>query len=390
MWLLALALMAAGCSGPESASPSATTAATATAVLAAPTASLPTLATATSAPAAPTATVSAPTATSAPDAAICADGVELLGKSDALDKLVFDNDDVGGLSALAWAGAGSAYYALSDRGGRAYQLDFPAPGDPTITAEFRLRNATGEPDNSIDGEGLAVLPNGDLLATSEVEPAIRQYTSDGEYVADLPVPERFLVAPAGQAAGNGTFESLALSPSGQALFTAVEQPLEGDGTQDDGRKRIRILRYDLIDGAVEPAAEYFYLAEADQGVAELAAISDDKVLVLERGLSLLTGFSARVYVVVLDGAEDVSAIDQLEESDATPVGKELLVDVNDCPPGADGSVGGINMLLENFESLALGPPQSDGRYTLITGSDDNFQSFQVTRYLVFAIDLRRF
>jgi hypothetical protein len=47
-------------------------------------------------------------------------------------------------------------------------------------------------------------------------------------------------------------------------------------------------------------------------------------------------------------------------------------------------------LLFNFESMAIGPPQADGRQTLIIGSDDNFESFLVTRYLVFAVDPPRF
>jgi hypothetical protein len=209
-------------------------------------------------------------------------------------------------------------------------------------------------------------------------------------IAELPVPEHFLVAPAGRASGNGTFESLAVSPSGTRLFTALEEPLEGDGATDEGRSRLRILRYDLNDGAFEPAAEYLYLAQPDQDVSEIAAISDEELLVLERGVSLLDGFSARIFRVSLDDAEDVAAIERLEEADAAPVEAELLVDVADCPYGDLETFGDLNPLLFNFESMAIGPPQADGRQTLIIGSDDNFESFLVTRYLVFAVDPPRF
>lgn len=381
--LLVLALLVAGCSGPDDGSPTSTVTSGVppTVVAGRPDPAVPT--------ATPTPAVPAPSPTGMPVGPACDAGVGLLGFSDVLDKVTYDDNVVGGLSALARAG-GTTYYSLSDRGGRVYTLDFPAPSDPTITSRFRLRDASGAPDTSIDGEGLAVLANGDLLVSSELEPSIRRYTSNGQLIAELPVPDRFLVQPAGQASGNGTFESLAVSPSGQRLFTAVEQPLDGDGTTDDDMGRHRILRYDLIDGAFQPSAEYLYLAEPDQDVSEIVAISDTELLVLERGLSLLSGFSAGVFRVALDGAEDVSPLDRLEGSDVQSATKQLLLDVADCPSGDAAAVGGINPLLENFESMALGPQQPDGRYSLIIGSDDNFQSFQVTRFLVLAIDPDRF
>ena len=403
---LALVGLLVGCSGPEDrgAPATATVGPAATATMG-PAATQPTVSVASvtaslgsttvSGSTTPTATtvgpiVETPTATVAREAAVCAVGVELLAYSDALDKVSYDDDEVGGMSALAWSGEQTTYYALSDRGSQVYTLDFPAPDDPTIVAAFRLQDASGEPDGTIDGEGIAVLPGGDLLVSSETEPAIRHYTSDGAFIADLPVPEHYLVAPAGRASGNGTFESLALSPSGTRLFTAVEEPLDGDGTTDDRRSRLRMLRYDLFDGAFVPAAEYLYLPQPDQDISEVAAISDDELLVLERGLSLIDGFSARIFRVALDDAEDIAAIERLEESDTAPVEAELLFDVADCPSGELEAFGGINPLLANFESMAIGPPQADGRQTLIIGSDDNFESFLLTRFLVFAVDSTRF
>jgi hypothetical protein len=386
--LVALALLVAGCSGPETGDPT-TTAASGDG----PTATVTTL---DPSPADPTSTTTpAVTATSPatePAGQTCDAGVDLLGYSDAFDKVTYEDTTVGGLSALAKAGDGSTYYALSDRGGRVYTLDFPVPGDPTITSTFQLRDGTGEPygENAIDSEGIAVLPNGDLLVSSEVEPSIREYTPDGTHVTNLDVPEKFLVQPEGRATGNETFESLALSPSGQHLFTAVERPLDWDGATAEGQGRVRILRYDLTDGTFQPAAEYLYLSEQDQGVSEIVAVSDTELLVLERGLSFISGFSARVFRVSLDGADDVSTIDRLEDTSAQPVTKDLLVDIADCPTGDNSAFGGISALMDNFESMALGPQLPDGRQSLIVGSDDNFRSFEVTRYLVFAIDSDRF
>ncbi len=397
---LALALLMAGCSGPDAdrfpTTVTSSTAVTATvATTEAPAASAtdsmsiaPT--TTGSLPASPTVTapIAAATASStvAPVAAVCNVGVELVAATDVLDKVTYDGDDVGGLSALAWDPESATYLSLSDRGGRAYELDFATADSPVITGAFRLRDTSGEPDVDIDGEGIAVLPTGDLLVSSELEPSIRRYTADGEYVADLPVPEHFLVEPAGRAVGNKTFESLTVAPSGNHAFTAVEEPLVGDGETDDDRGRIRILRYDATDETFEPGAEFFYLSEPEHDVSEIAAISDTELLVMERGLSLLEGFTTQIYRVSLDGAEDFAAIERLEDADAQPVTKELLVDVSDCPAGDREWTGEINPLTENFESMALGPLRDDGRQTLIIGSDDNHQSFQVTRFLVFAID----
>lgn len=334
--------------------------------------------------------VTPPTATVVTEPAVCSVGVELLAYTDVLDGATYDDNDVGGLSALSWSREGTLYYALSDRSARVYTIDFAVPAEPEITGTFRLLDEAGEPDRSIDGEGIAVMPNGDLLVSSETIPSIRRYTPDGEFVADLPVPEHFLVDPAGRTKGNRAFESLALSPSGEYLYTAVEEPLAGDGFTDDDEGRIRILRYERSDGEYAPVAEYFYLSESHQDISEIAAISDDELLVMERGLSLVDGFSARVFRVPLDDAEDVSDIEFLEDADVSPVEKSLLVDVSDCPPGDLGMFGDINGLLDNFESMAIGPPQPDGRHTLIIGSDDDFETFFVTRYLIFAIDPPRF
>ncbi|HYI15243.1 MAG TPA: esterase-like activity of phytase family protein, partial [Thermomicrobiales bacterium] len=247
MVLVLIGLLLVGCSGPDDGDATATGGPVATATIRPP-ATLTTVPVASetasegpaivpgSATKAATTTVApmiempTATATMTREAAVCAVGVELLAYSDALDKVSYDDDIVGGLSALAWSGEGDLYAALSDRGSRVYTLDFPAPEDPTIVAEVRLLDASGEVDFTIDGEGIAVLPGGELLVSSETEPAIRHYAADGAFIADLPVPEHFLVAPEGRASGNGTFESLTLSPSGTRLFAALEEPLDGDGT----------------------------------------------------------------------------------------------------------------------------------------------------------------
>ncbi|MFM9735713.1 esterase-like activity of phytase family protein, partial [Streptomyces niveiscabiei] len=81
---------------------------------------------------------------------------------------------------------------------------------------------------------------------------------------------------------NQTFESLDLTLDGAALFTATEGTLAPDGFATPVRARLRLLRYGTPPGFT-PAAQYFYLAEPAQGLAEIAALGADELLALERG-----------------------------------------------------------------------------------------------------------
>ncbi|MDQ3377913.1 MAG: esterase-like activity of phytase family protein, partial [Actinomycetota bacterium] len=197
----------------------------------------------------------APAAQPGSEAPNCATGVDFLGFSDALNKRTYEGTSVGGLSALAYQGRRDTYYSLVDNGpnatskARFYTLRLPIEkrlGTPKILDVTTLRDAEGQPFNAsnFDGEGLTLTRRGDLLASSETEPSIRRFTLGGALLNELPVPQKFKVAPEGQAQSNQTFESLALAPNGKSLFTAVEGPLAPDGQTAEGENRIRILRYE--------------------------------------------------------------------------------------------------------------------------------------------------
>ena len=101
---------------------------------------------------------------------------------------------------------------------------------PTITGDpLVLKRPDGTPYTGVDSdnEGLAVLPDGRYLVSSETEPSIRIYGRDGVQQASLPVPARFDVAPAGQATSNATLEGLTISPSGRRVVAAMEGALSG-------------------------------------------------------------------------------------------------------------------------------------------------------------------
>ena len=123
------------------------------------------------------------------------------------------------------------YYAVLDRESRDaharfYTLRLPFANaqhdDPQILGVTFLRDPSGQSytGGDFDGEGIAVTSRGELLVASETEPSIRRFSLEGRFMAQLPVPRKFHVAPQGQAQSNMTFESLSISPDGRSLFTA--------------------------------------------------------------------------------------------------------------------------------------------------------------------------
>ncbi len=352
---------------------------------------LPTI-TATRVPATPTQrTAIAAPSTESPG---CPADVDFLGYADTLDKTAFANTAVGGLSALVYDAAHDQYYSLVDNQGdtpaRFYTLRLPLDGGklgtPTIIAVTILRGPDGTPytDRTFDGEGMALLPDGDLLIASETEPSISRFAPDGRQREQLPVPPRFLVKPNGEATENLTFESLALTQDGRTLYTAVEGPLGPDGFATPVRARLRLLRY-TADPGFQPSAQFFYLAEAAQGLSEIAALGPNDLLTLERGFIPGLGNPIRLFRVSLTGAPDVTTRASLADTDLTPVPKTLLVDLGLCTVSTATHPGKqTNPLLDNIESVTLGPLLPDGRQTLLLQSDDNFAADQVTRFYVLA------
>jgi hypothetical protein len=345
----------------------------------------------------PTARAAPPGASPPASGAACAAGVDLLGFSDALDKARFEDTAVGGLSALAYDPTRDVYLALVDNErdtpARLYTVRLPlaggALGRPEVMGVTRLRDAAGRPftGRTLDGEGLARLPAGDLLVASETEPSLRRFAPDGRLLAELAAPARFQVAPRGQATANMTFEGLAIGPDGTVVFVAMEGPLAPDGWTNDGRGRLRLLRYEERgEASFVAVAHYFYLTEPGQAVSELVVLDGGDLLVLERGFFPGAGNTVRLFRVTPSGAADVTQRASLDAPDLTPLRKQVLVDLAACPPGgARHPAAQPTPLLDNYEAMALGPALPDGRRTLLLVSDDNFGADQVTRVLALAV-----
>ncbi|MGH3447738.1 MAG: esterase-like activity of phytase family protein, partial [Nocardioidaceae bacterium] len=145
--------------------------------------------------------------------ATCPPHARALSYSDSLDKTQAFGVEVGGLSALARDRRTHTYAAIEDHTDDAptriwFLRDVAGPGDPSAVGTMVLRRPDGTPYNGsdFDAEGLTILPGGRFVTSSEVEPSIHVFGRDGVERAQLQVPDRFHVAPVGEAQDNATLE----------------------------------------------------------------------------------------------------------------------------------------------------------------------------------------
>jgi hypothetical protein len=324
---------------------------------------------------------------------------------------------LGGLSGLAAAAGGAEVLGISDdhEGSRVYRLRLV--GEHTT---FRVEIVELLPlETGLDGlavtdpEGIALLPNGNLLIASEgrgnvsprVPPALVEFDRYGKFLRLLPLRDRYAPNPTGPlekgVRGNLGFESLTLAPGGKRLYTAVEAALAQDGepaTFERGSP-VRLLEYVRRGDSYQPDREFVYVVEPidrpsfeaavrNNGLVELAALGGDALLSMERSYVTEAGGTGqhvnriRVFRVDLSRATDVSSVDSLRDAAFTPVTKQLVLDLSDLA-GLDLD---LAPSLDNFEGLAFGPILPDGRSTLIVVSDDNFNPAQRTWFLQLAVE----
>jgi len=288
------------------------------------------------------------------------------------------------LSGLAWDPAAQRLYAISDRY-RALTVLVPWPDlagfdlAPPIPLDIDI--------DAWDGEGIALAGDRFLVVANETLPALFSVDRAGHDARPLTLQLR-----------PGLRHNLGIEGIGYAaagprryVFTVNEQALEADGpgsTVDHGTV-VRITRHSL-DG--EPLLEVAYLTDpvfaagyGDAGVSDLAALSPDRVLILERGWVRGAGNSIRIYAVDLRGAASIAALDDARR--AAPVAKRLVLDlatVDDsrcsAPPGPQR-----RKIFDNYEGLAVGPVLGDGRRVVFLVSDDNDSSQQLPRALAVAL-----
>ena len=323
----------------------------------------------------------------------CPPDAAALSYSDALDKLVYRGIELGGLSSLAKDPRSHGYVAAVDNHG-----DDPAriwfisnTTDPKVTrAPLVLTRADGTPYTGLDSdnEGLAVLPNGDFVVSSETEPSVRIFGRDGVQKASLDIPARFAVTgttPTGQATSNATLEGLTITPNGRTIVAAMEGALSGDVSADGDATAHRFLVYTQNrHGTWRLEKQIDYRTEPGMRIPEVAAYDDDSLVVEEAAFSTTVGNSVELYAVKgLNRAPDVSAVGDLSTARASlAVRKSLVANLVQCPTlGASAKETQANPLLDNVEGMAVTPVGRAHISTVSLISDDNFSPTQTTRVL---------
>ncbi|GGE99180.1 esterase-like activity of phytase family protein [Hymenobacter cavernae] len=332
----------------------------------------------------------------------------------------YNGTTLGGFSGIDYRADNDSYYIMCDDASalqpvRYYTaklaFDKNSFTDVSFTSVTTLKrpdgsnypSATADRYNAIDPEGIRYdAATKHIVWTSEgvrnvtvappvlTSPFLRESTTEGTFVADYLVPPIFQIkATENGTRSNGSFEGLSFTPDGQYTFTASEEPLYEDGPRADVNVEgspIRIIKYDK--STRQPIAQYAYRLAAvhkapipgDQfrlnGVVEVLALSDTKLLAMERSYAVgaTPDYSVKIYEIDLTGATDVSNM-TLQGTSYTTVSKRLVLDV---------ATTGINRV-DNIEGFTFGPKLSNGHRSLVLVSDDNFSSSAISQFLVFEV-----
>jgi hypothetical protein len=320
-----------------------------------------------------------------------------------------------GLSAISYDPAHQLYYVISDdqsqyNAARFYTVRIPLSSRGIDAVDFVTTRPwldpagrpfgaqnldVGPPVLPPDPEGIAFdgsrqrlywssegewEPGRDGKPAFVLNPWVRIAGLDGSYQGEFTMPPGFSMSPADNTGPkpNQSLEGLTVSPTGQFLFLALEDPRYEDGPNPDHDHGAltRITKFD-IDTKL-PVAQYAYRIDPSgapdtSGVSDMFALSDTTFLVIERGGPPST---VRLYRAEIGLATDVLQLPSLMGAPVTPMTKTLVADLTTTP--------GLQPL-DNIEGVTLGPNLPDGRQSIVLVSDDNFSKSQVTQFITFAM-----
>lgn len=334
-------------------------------------------------------------------------------------------NQLGGLSGIAYTGRGDEYVQIADRGPKDGAADFicrfhhtsirvdPKANPPVAHKLTRTTLLTDEKKQPLlglldhprrfDPEGIRVGRTGTVFISDEYGPFLCEFDLSGRRLRSLPVPARFLAAhpsakpedelPPKNIRGripNRGMEGLAISPDGSKLYGIMQSPLIQDGGLDPENKRIgrniRILEVAIATGRTR---EFVYRLDSPaNGVNEILAVNNHQFLVLERDSLGGSDTKCKMLVLIdLTAATDVSTIDRLPADELppkiVPVQKTTFLDLLDSRYGIAGAD-----CPEKFEGICFGPDLADGRRLLLVTADNDFIAEKPFRLFAFAVDAK--
>jgi hypothetical protein len=344
-------------------------------------------------------------------------GLAYLGQIDFPTTYVFDGTAVGGLSAISYDAGRQVYYVISDdrsrkNPARFYTVRITLQDNRLIgvewlgTTPWLDRSGAPFPPLSSDTTPVVIPPDPEGIAFDErrqqlywssegerivedpsrpllLDPWVRVAGLDGSFRSQFALPPGLSMSQ--QDTGpraNRALEGLTLTPSGNFLFAAMEDPGFNDGSPPtaDAGALTRVTRFDVSRGAA--TAQYAYpldpitAPDGDaNGLSDLVALDDDSFLVVERSHG--THNVARIYRASTAGADNVLGRPSLRDAPPAAMTKSLVADLSTMPEVQH---------LDNVEGITLGPKLSDGRQVVVLVTDDNFSAEQTTQFYAFALE----
>lgn len=309
----------------------------------------------------------------------------------------------GGISGITWDESNQVMWAITDDRGKT--------GDPHVfklhfqwkTEQFKIEKIEILPLKfdkkiktpvSFDMEGVALLPWGNLLVTTEgdfnrrprIPPQILEFKYDGSFIREYPLPSEFIFEKSGKAkkgcSDNRCLESLTAA-SASKFWMVNEEPLIQDKVNEKEKVKsqgsfefLRLLRYEMPEAWIikykdEFRIKYPMVGEQEQtihsswGVSEILAKSEDEIIIVARSASLdLGGLGFLVKLLKI----------QISASAKEPMSAKEWVDFNLWasqlkPPKS----------VDNIEAASWGP-EYQGKRTLVLASDNNFSKNQKTQF----------
>ncbi|MBL0925665.1 MAG: esterase-like activity of phytase family protein [Sphingomonadaceae bacterium] len=262
-----------------------------------------------------------------------------------------DNQDFGGISALTvladgrFIGIGDAGTLIGFGMGKGHNMDrpfiAPLPGKPLSGFDYR----------DWDSEGIAYNPgSGEFWVSFEANHAIRRYSrSFSRVTGSVEMSGRHKWAP------NKGIEALVRLPDGR--FVAIAENLE------QGLHEGYLFSGDPVEkGTVK--TWFQFRPPAGYRVTDAVLLSDGRLMLLNRSVGYLRGFSAKLSILEL-----------------SQIGRNAIV------AGEVVATLGAPLLVDNMEGIAVTPDKTGDIIWLI--SDNNFNIFQRTLLMKFRLAERQ-
>jgi len=346
--------------------------------------------------------------------------LKFLNEYDIPYNKMFNNTAIGGFSGIDNGLKNNRYYIISDdrsekNPARFYTVQILINKNKIDSVVFInsifLRDKLGnfypnsqtDPFHTPDPESIRFNPlNNNLVWSSEGErietsqqiiledPAITQINAEGNFIDTFQLPGLFHMKETKNGPRqNGVFEGLSYTNNFKNLFVSLEEPLYDDGAPaslNDSTGVIRIIKFN--EKTKKPIAQFAYPVDPVayppfplnafkiNGVSEILSVSDDQLLMVERSYS--TGRLActiKIFLADLSAAENIENVTSLKNIPVDKmISKKLLLNMND-----------LGIYIDNIEGMTFGPTLPNGNKTLIFVSDNNFNPFEKTQFLLFEI-----